>query len=288
MESLVISVTVPSCEEDDLVGFFHEAGCTGIEVQNFDSDPITLCAFFPAHRSPSLRELMDPLTARLSDSSRASMSTTWVPHEEWTRHWRDSLRPFSVGASFLVIPGVYKEEPEAGTRIEIRIEPGMAFGTGTHESTQLCLRSLEQLPLQDRIVLDVGTGSGILSIAAVHRGARLVGACDIDPVAVQVAAANFEMNRVTAKTRVWVGSLDALADRCTEICFANLSAGILEGLWPEFKRVIAPQGWLVCSGILQEQGETLQEHLEHQDFLVERKETTNGWVCLVARKGMER
>ena len=271
MESLVISVTVPSCQEDDLVGFFHEMGSTGVEVQNFNSDRITLCAFFPRPPAPSLTSLMDPLAPLLSETSRASLTWTWVPHEDWSRHFRDALHPFTVGASFLVVPGVSGEGLEAGSRMRIRIEPGMAFGTGTHESTQLCLRALELLPISGHTVLDVGTGSGILAIAAVHCGARRVFACDTDPVAVQVATANLDLNQASARVRVWIGSVDALRDEGAEICIANLSAGILEGLWPELSRVIAPHGWLICSGILEEQSKLLQDHLEQHQFLPERK-----------------
>jgi ribosomal protein L11 methyltransferase len=284
MESLVISVTVPSCQEDDLVGFFHEMGSIGVEVQNFNADQVTLCAFFPRHLTPSLASLLDLVAIRLSETSRASLTWTWAPHEDWSKHWQDSLHPFSVGASFLVVPGASGEEPEAGPRKKIRIEPGMAFGTGTHESTQLCLRSLEQLPIQGRTVLDVGTGSGILAIAAVHHGARRVFACDTDPVAIQVASANLSLNQASAKVRVWIGSLDSLRDECAQICLANLTAGILERLWPEFNRVVEPRGWLICSGILEEQVETLQNHLQQHQFSPERKETTNGWVCLTIRK----
>lgn len=284
MESFLISVIVPSCQEDDLVGYFHEMGSTGVEVQNFNSDQITLCAFFPPHLAPSLLNFMDSLTPRLSETSRASLMWTRIPHEDWSKQWRDGLHPFSVGASFLVIPGASGDEPEAGSRMKIRIEPGMAFGTGTHESTQLCLRSLEQLPIRGHRVLDVGTGSGILAVAAVRHGACRVFACDTDPVAVQVAAENLSLNQTSAHVRVWIGSIDALRDESAEFCFANLSAGILERLWPEFDRVLVPQGWLICSGILEDQTGILQVHLQQHRFMTERKESTNGWVCLTARK----
>lgn len=284
MESLVISVTVPSCQEDDLVGFFDERGSTGVEVQNFNAARVTLCAFFPPHLAPFLPSLLDSLAPQLSETSRTSLTWTWVPHEDWSKQWRDALHPFSVGASFLVLPGVSGEEPDAEPRMKIRIKPGMAFGTGTHESTQLCLRSLEQLPIRGSTVLDVGTGSGILAIAAVLHGARNVFACDTDPVAVQVATANLTLNRASTNVRVWIGSLDALRDESVEICFANLSAGILDRLWPEFNRVLVAPGWLTCSGILEEQTGLIQDLLQQHQFLLERKETTNGWVCLTARK----
>lgn len=284
MESLVISVTVPSSDEDALVGFFYEAGSVGVEVQDFKSHQITLCAFFPSGVSESLGDILNRLAPQLSESSCQSLRTTWIPDEDWLKPWRDSLQPFRVGATFFVIPASNGVERDSGGRTKIRIEPGMAFGTGTHESTQLCLQALEQLEVNNRVVLDVGTGSGILAIAAIHRGARIALACDTDRTAVQVALSNFALNQVLGRTRTWNGSVEALRRHSVEICFANLTLNIFEGLWDEFERVLSSGGWLVSSGILQEQEDTFQTQLARHHFLTQRQETANGWVCVVARR----
>lgn len=283
MESLMVSVTVPSHEEEKLVTLFYECGAIGVEVQNFESDPVTLRAFFPSHYSNDLPSLLNGFSHQLSDTARSTLATFTLPHEDWQERWHESLQPFSVGEKFLIVPAPHLQA-ERGSRIRIRIEPGMAFGTGTHESTQLCLKALEHLPLEEKSVLDIGTGSGILAVAAARLGAGRVFACDTDPMALGVAVKNFFANQVEQRIKVWVGSLGALRDRCAEICFANLTAGIFEDLWPEFERVVHSQGILICSGILQEQSGAFQERLKRRRFGIERMDSMNEWVSFVVRK----
>lgn len=283
MESLMVSVTIPTCEEEKWVALLYECGATGVEVQNFEFDPVTLRAFFPASLSNDLPGLLNGLSNQLPESAKGSLTTLTLPHEDWEERWHRSLQPFSVGESFRVVPCAHVET-KTGSRTRIYLEPGMAFGTGTHESTQLCLMALERLPLEDRLVMDIGTGAGILAIAAALRGARGVFACDTDPVAVGVAWKNFCRNQVAEKMKVWVGSLDALQNQSAEICFANLTAGIFEELWAEFERVLRPQGILICSGILQEQGDAFRERLRGRHFEIERMDCANEWVSFVAWK----
>lgn len=285
MESLVVSVTVPSSEEDTLVGLFYESGSVGVEVQNFDSGQITLRVFFPTHLADSLPRVLNRITPLLSRSSRQSLATTILPHEDWQKRWCESLRSFPVGNTFFIVPDSHEvDAEEAGSRTRLRIEPGLAFGTGTHESTQLCLKVLEQIEVKGKTILDVGTGAGILSIACIKCGARAALACDIDPTAVKVAMENFSLNQTSAGTRIWIGSLDALRTQSVEICFANLTAGIFESLWPEFERVLLPRGRLVCSGILKEQSESVESQLRQHRFLIEQLETANEWVGILARR----
>lgn len=283
MTSLLVSVTVPGHDEDALVTLLYECGAVGVEVQNFESDPVTLRAFFPSSFSDDLGRVLQHLMPKLPPSAQQTVSTATVPDEDWQKRWRESLQPFAVGQTFLVLPSS-NVEVESGSRTQIFIEPGMAFGTGTHESTQLCLEALEKLPIRGKTVLDVGTGAGILAIAAALRGAGVVWACDLDPVAVSVARTNSSRNGVSSRVHAWVGSLDAVRPLGAPICVANLTARIFENLWTEFTRVLPTHGILICSGILKEQGRIFQEQLQHHSFRVERADTANDWISFVACK----
>jgi ribosomal protein L11 methyltransferase len=285
MESLVVSVTVPSSEEDAVVGFLCDCGSIGVEVQNFDAEQVILRAFFPSERSPHISEVLRHLASRLPESSRDSLAIALVPDEDWMERWRQSLSPFRVGNSFLVIPtscdttGIHQDG-----RTRIFIEPGMAFGTGTHESTQLCLRALETMKVAGKAVLDVGTGAGILSIAAVLLGAKQVWACDVDATATRVAMENFALNQVSERVRVWTGSLNALHQQAVDIGVANLTARIFERLWPDLERTLPPGSHLICSGILREQEDDFKAQMRQHRFAVEREDVAGDWVGIVARK----
>lgn len=268
-----------------MVSLLHECGSVGVEVQHFDSDPIILRAFFSTEQHCSPDPVVARITPHLSKPSLESLTTAHVPDEDWLKRWRESLHPFDVGATFRIVPtSCADKHPEAGSKNILHIEPGMAFGTGTHESTQWCLQAMESLQMNGKTVLDVGTGAGILAIAAVLCGAIQVFACDVDPMAVGAARENFILNRVRRQIQLWGGSINALRDSSIDLCFANLTARIFEDLWPELDRVIRGGGHMVCAGILREQAETVRRLLPGHGFSIERMEFTNEWVGILAHK----
>lgn len=285
MESIVVSITVPNSEEDEWVTLFGEHGSTGVQVQDFESEQITLRAFFPAEPVEPLEPILNQIRSSTQLSIRQSLSLERVPDEDWLKLWRDSLNPFNVGDTFLVVPASSPSQSEReDVRTRILIEPGMAFGTGTHESTQLCMKALERLELKGRTILDVGTGAGILAIASALREAGWIYACDIDPVAVDVARQNVLLNHKAGRILTWTGSVDSVRSSHVEICFANLTANIFEDLWPEFQRVLVADGRIVCSGILREQGALFQQQLQRHHFRLEQMELLNDWMGFVAQK----
>ena len=285
MDSLVVSVTVPRSEEEAWVSYLYDCASVGVEVLNFEAEQVTLRSFFPLESARAAAQILDRVTPGLPPSIRNTVSTEEIPDRDWLQEWRKSLRPFEVGDSFLVVPLVSDPMPAVSpSRTKILIEPGMAFGTGSHESTQLCLRFLERLDLAGKTVLDVGTGAGILAIAAAQRGASAVWACDVDADAVRVARENFEVNHVQKLIHPWTGSVDAVRSATVEICFANLMASIFEDLWPEFERVLRPGGQLVCSGILVEQADAFREQLAVHRFHVEGVEEAGDWIGFCVRK----
>ena len=154
---------------------------------------------------------------------------------DWVQSARDLLQPMEVGARFFLVPE-WRDDPAPPGRFRIAVNPGMAFGTGVHETTQLSMEALEEFLKPGMSVLDVGTGSGILARAARLLGAGNVYACDTDPVAVEIAGGGF------------VGSVDAVAAGSCDLVVANISPEAIVGLAPDLVRVLRPGGMLLASG----------------------------------------
>src|SRR5206468_1445694 len=192
------------------------------------------------------------------------ISRSVVEECDWTEEWKKSYTSFPIGEDFFVVPS-WEECNCPHDRLSIRIDPGQAFGTGTHETTQLTMETLERWIEPTHVVLDLGTGSGILAIASRLLGAERVFACDIDPVAVRVAQANIERN---AENDVYTfcGSLDAVASDSVHLLLGNLTADVITSLFPEFDRVLRSNGLAILSGILHEQGEDVREVVARHQF----------------------
>jgi ribosomal protein L11 methyltransferase len=154
---------------------------------------------------------------------------------DWVAEARDRLQPMEVGDRFFLVPE-WRDDPTPDGRYRISVNPGMAFGTGVHETTQLCIEALERHLRPGMDVLDVGTGSGILAHAAILLGARRVYACDTDPIAVEIAGLGF------------VGSADAVQSAVADIVVANISPEAITALAPDLRRVCRPGGVILASG----------------------------------------
>lgn len=188
---------------------------------------------------------LDPQTVRSffeDDVNRARLMALFPgarPRQEEARDWvqsaRDLLQPMEVGRRFFLVPE-WRDDPAPAERFRIIVNPGMAFGTGVHETTQLCMEALEDYLRPGMSVLDVGTGSGILAKAARLLGAARVMACDTDPVAVKIAGEGF------------VGSVDGVASGAADIVIANISPEAIAALAADLLRVRKPGGILLASG----------------------------------------
>src|SRR5262249_20239209 len=157
-------------------------------------------------------------------------------------HSRSDWEPLAVGARFFLVPQ-WRDDPAPPSRIRIEINPGLACGTGFHEATQLCLEAIEQYQRPPMTVLDVGAGSGILSVASALLGAARVVACDVDPVAVDIAGATFR--RANARVLLFTGSAEAIRSGTADLILSNISAPDSIELASEFVRCLAPGGLLV-------------------------------------------
>jgi ribosomal protein L11 methyltransferase len=223
------------CDPDDrdlLIAELWEQGSAGIvelnarRVRAFFEDPIDRDALMRMYPGAGLR---------------VEQQIDWV---QWSR---DLLQPMEVGARFFLVPE-WRDDPAPAGRFRMTVNPGMAFGTGVHETTRLCLEALEEFCRPGIAVLDVGAGSGILAQAARLLGSAPVYACDIDPVAVEIGGG-------------FVGSADAVASRSVDLVVANINAAGIVQLAPEFVRVIRPGGAILASGFEADEVSAVQSAL---------------------------
>jgi ribosomal protein L11 methyltransferase len=243
-----------------------EAGAQGTETNESGSAHVTVSGYFDA--VPEIEQvrsvLLDALRIyNLGSASLINLTTREVPDRDWLAEWKKDWQPVEVG-NFIIAPPWIESEPGAVAtgssidRILIRIEPGMAFGTGTHETTRLCLKAIERY-FRGGSFLDVGTGTGILAIAAVKMfpGAR-VAACDTDAEAIEIARENARLNGVGEQIDFRSGSVTEQTSSADLVC-ANLTAPVIVDLLPAL--LGATCGRLVLSGILAEQSELVQSRL---------------------------
>jgi ribosomal protein L11 methyltransferase len=211
-----------------------------------------------------------------------------IVDQDWSQAWKEHYRPILIGERLVIVPA-WLESP-APQRIPIRIDPGMAFGTGTHPTTQLCLELLEacmaQRVAQETDIIDIGCGSGILSIAALKLGARRAIAVDIDPVAVSVTQENAALNGVTAGVETGTGSVaevrsGAFPIRQAQVVLANILAlVIIQLLDAGFADLLAPGGVAITSGILAEQEQQVIAALEKHGLSLTGRRQSGDWVAL--------
>lgn len=201
---------------------------------------------------------------------------------EWKDKWKEYFKPARISKSIVVKPTWEEYENKDGYSV-IEIDPGMAFGTGTHETTSLCVKMLEEYQKKGDKVLDVGCGSGILSIASALLGAEDVLGVDIDPVAVEVAGENIALNHVDNVARASYGDLTKGVDYRANIVVANLMADLVMMLAEDVAVHMLPDGYFISSGILVEKEITVCEHLRKLGFSIMEVREDGGWCCIVAK-----
>lgn len=208
-----------------------------------------------------------------------------VSDEIWTDVWKKYYKPFYAGNHLVIKPTWEDFTPAPGDRV-IEIDPGMAFGSGTHETTGMCISLLEEIIHGGENVIDVGTGSGILAIAAALFGAGSVYAVDIDPDAVRVADENVRHNQVAGIVTVQEGDLLKNADRTCDVCVANIISDIIISFAAPLKEHIVPGGLFICSGIVKERTEEVRAALLRAGYEILRTEHRGEWTAFLSRRNL--
>ncbi len=212
-----------------------------------------------------------------------ALDTRQVDEQDWAECWKKFYKPFRAGRTLVVKPTWESYAPFPGDKV-IEIDPGMAFGTGTHETTGLCLAMLETYVKPGARVMDVGTGSGILAIAAGMLEAAQVLAVDIDPVAVKVAGENVRQNGLEQKVRVLRGDLvKDVREEPFDLCVANILADVICFLAKPVKEKLKNGGVFLCSGIIREREKDVLDTLAESGYAVVEKQYRGEWVAIAAR-----
>lgn len=201
--------------------------------------------------------------------------------KDWADTWKQYYKPVLVGERIVVKP-IWEEYEPKGNELVVELDPGMAFGTGTHETTRMCIQALERYVNQDTTVFDVGCGSGILTIAAAKLGAKLSVGVDLDPVAVESSKENVTYNKLN-NIEILEGNLVEVIDGKADVVVANILAEIICILTDDVKRVLKDNGIFITSGIIHDRVEMVCEKLEATGFEVIEKNRDGEWNCIVAK-----
>lgn len=288
----VVQVTVPAHTAEAIGETFWQAGAQGIETVAETHTATRLRAYFPA--APSAADLLPALQRTLAAFDDETLqiqdfSIERRPHEDWLAQWKADWNVQPVGQQWLIVPPWRQAEAATDAawkdRRHLIIEPGMAFGTGTHATTQACLTLLERLPVGPQHVLDVGTGTGILAIAATKLFPQAVCiACDIDPDAVAIAADNAQANGVGERIQTHVGSIDVCPTGHFEVALANLTAEVITSLADDLARVLRPNGYLIAAGILTDRQSSVTAALAAAGFNIQHAQTDGEWWAALAQR----
>ncbi len=308
---LEITLNLPREELDQVCGRLTANGVAGLEIEDEDD----FKTFLEENRQ-YWDYVDDALLSRMAGACRVKLYVTDdeagredlrrslagleqyeyaqrpLAEEDWATGWQKYYKPLTVGRRLYIVPQWMREEPVPDGRVPLYLNPGLTFGTGSHASTQLCLEGLEQVVRPGDQVLDLGCGSGILAIAALGLGAASALGVDIDPKAVDVAYENAAMNGI-GKDRLTVLAGDVLADAAFagslargayRVVLANIVADVIMPLSAQVGRYLAPEGWFLCSGIIDTRADEVQTALERNGLAVTQRRERAGWVSFTARQ----
>ena len=224
-------------------------------------------------------ETLAVVQARMEAAGIAyTVETEGIEQEDWQNGWRKYYHPLEIGRRLAVVPSWQEYDTD---RVKLLLDPGLAFGTGGHETTSLCLEALDELVQGGERMLDIGTGSGILAIAALKLGAASAEGVDIDPVAVRTAVENAALNQVEDRFSGLVGDLSDQASGTYQIITANIVANAIISLSPAVPGLLAEGGHFIASGIIDTRADEVEEALRAAGLTVAARKEKRGWVCFV-------
>jgi len=293
-----ISVTTDQDAVDDLVALFGRYCKGGAVVEQMSpeigepaSDEVLVKGFLPEGDEETAQKLEIALLL-LSRGSRVSEpQVRSLEPEDWSESWKAHFTPQHIGERTVIVPSWHAYDPRP-EEVIIHLDPGMAFGTGLHATTRLCLRAIErELSPGDR-VLDVGTGSGILSISAALQGAGAIEAIDIDPICVEVTRENIARNGVGERIEVALGTVGheapggvpLHAGQGYDLLLINILAEVIIGMAPALPNTLRLGGRFVASGIIEAKADDVIAALQANGLEVERREDEGAWVALIGSR----
>ncbi|MGG7057067.1 50S ribosomal protein L11 methyltransferase [Clostridium nigeriense] len=215
------------------------------------------------------------------DTGAYKVESEKMYEEDWANNWKKYYKPTKIGDRIVVKP-IWEEYEPKGNELVLELDPGMAFGTGTHETTRMCIQALDKYVKEDSTVFDVGCGSGILAIAAAKLGAKMAVGVDLDPVAVESAKENVGFNNLD-NIQILYGNLVEVIDGKADIVVANIIAEVICILTEDVKRVLKEDGYFITSGIIHDRVDMVTNKLQEVGFEVVEINKDGEWNCIVAK-----
>ncbi|MGE6603777.1 50S ribosomal protein L11 methyltransferase [Lysinibacillus fusiformis] len=289
----------------------HEAGASGVVIEDsaefakpredqfgeiyalneedFPKDGVIVKAYLS--ESSFLNETVEEIKAAITnltnfniDIGENVVSIVEVNEEDWATAWKQYYHPVKISERFTIVPTWEQYTPVSTDELIIELDPGMAFGTGTHPTTVMCLQGLEKVIKEGDTVVDIGTGSGVLSIGAALLGAKNVHALDLDEVAVRSAQENVALNKVEDKVAVFHGNLLDTVKEPADVVVANILAEIIVSFTDDAFTIVKPGGLYVTSGIIGAKRDDVKVALEASGFIIEEVLLMEDWVAIIARR----
>lgn len=289
----------------------HEAGASGVVIEDsaefakpredqfgeiyalneadFPKDGVIIKAYLS--ESSFLNETVEEIKAAITnltnfniDIGENVVSIVEVNEEDWATAWKQYYHPVKISERFTIVPTWEDYTPVSTDELIIELDPGMAFGTGTHPTTVMCLQGLERVVKEGDTVIDIGTGSGVLSIGAALLGAKSVHALDLDEVAVRSAQENVVLNKVEDTVSVFHGNLLDTVKEPADVVVANILAEIIISFTDDAFSIVKPGGLYVTSGIIGAKRDDVKVALEASGFVIEEVLLMEDWVAIIARR----
>lgn len=260
-----------------------------LDPQEYPDEGVYIKAYLPA--SEFLRETVTEIKENVRslrqygiDIGKSTVTVSEIDEEEWAKAWKKYYKPVKVSDKITIIPTWEEYTPSSSDELILELDPGMAFGTGTHPTTMLSIQALERYLQKDDLVIDVGSGSGVLSIASILLEASKVHAYDLDDVAVKSTTLNAELNnmesRIIAKQNNLLEGVDIKAD----VIVSNILAEIIEKFIPDAWNNLTEGGYFITSGIIGSKKQYIEEKLKQQGFEIVETNKKEDWISVIARK----
>lgn len=307
-----ISIHTTNEAVEPISNILHEAGASGVVIEDpfeltkeredqfgeiyqlnpddYPEEGVIIKAYLPVNSflgetAEAIKEAINNLIIYDIDIGMNKVTISEVNEEEWATAWKKYYHPVKISERFTIVPTWEEYHPVNSDELIIELDPGMAFGTGTHPTTVMCIQALERTVKQGDCIIDVGTGSGVLSIAAAMLGAEKINAFDLDEVAVRSARLNIKLNKV--KTIVTVSQnnlLDGVEENSANIVVANILAEVILRFTDEAAKAVKPGGYFIASGIIKQKKDLVKEDMIRAGFEIVETIVMEDWIAIIAKR----
>nr|WP_254119221.1 50S ribosomal protein L11 methyltransferase [Bacillus sp. FJAT-29790] len=306
-----ISIHTTNEAVEPISNILHEAGASGVVIedpfelikerkdqfgeiyqlnpQDYPEEGVIVKAYLPVNSFlgetvDEIKEAISSLVLYNIDIGKNNVSISEVNEEDWATAWKKYYHPVKISERFTIVPTWEEYTPVNTDELIIELDPGMAFGTGTHPTTVMCIQALERMVKKGDSVIDVGTGSGVLSIAAAMLGAEKVRALDLDEVAVTSARLNIELNKVHDIVDVSRNNLLDGVNEAVDVVVANILAEVILRFTNEVASIVKPGGYFIASGIIQQKKLDVKEAIAAAGFEIEETIQMEDWVAIIGKR----